>query len=122
MQMTMRQVLSFPLSNALTGGGDGGSDSVSMAHYEMPKHKGKLPVVQIKQRMERLLHDIQDVTVDRVTYKIRSTHNVNELWLLRSDMYQIIAKLHSQSEAARRINSLLPCFSQWIAAKQLSAI
>jgi hypothetical protein len=122
MLMTMRRVLSFPLSSALSGGGAGGCDSVSVSQYELPKHKGKLPVLQIKQRMERVLHDMQDVAVDRVKYKIRSTQNVNELWMLRSDMYQIIAKLHNQSEAAHRINSLLPCFSQWIATKQLSVI
>jgi hypothetical protein len=122
MQMTMRRVLSFPLSNALGGAGEGGSDSVSIDHYEQPKHKGKLPIAHVKQRMELVLHDVGGIDAVRLQFKIRACRTVNELWMLRSDMYQVISMLHSQSEAARRINSLLPCFSQWIASKQLGAI
>jgi hypothetical protein len=122
MLMTMRRVLSFPLSSALSGAAEGGSNSVSFASFELPKHKGKLPIAQIKHRMELVLHDVKSVQVSRLQYKIGATNDVNGLWMLRSDMYQLIAMVHSQSEAARRINSLLPCFSQWISAKQLSLI
>ena len=130
MLITLRQVLRFPLSNALSGGTEGGHDGVSALpstpprtpFFAPPAHKGKLPIEQIKQRMELVLHDAQSVQVARLRYKIRATRDVGELWMLRSDMYQVIATLHSQSEAARRINSLLPSFSQWISAKQLSAV
>jgi hypothetical protein len=120
MLMTPRQVLRFPLSHTLSG--EAGSGGASIADNALPKHKGKLPVVQIKQRMELVLSDIKSLDVDRLLYKIRATLSVNELWMLRSDMHHVIAVVHSQSEAARRINSLLPCFSQWISTKQLIAI
>jgi hypothetical protein len=120
MLMTMRKVLSFPFSSTLSGGG--GSDSVSPAGGTAYGHKGKLPIAQIKQRMELVLHDVKGINAQRMLYKIRAARDVNELWMLRSDMYQVIAMAHNQSEAARRINSLLPCFSQWIGTKQLSAV
>jgi hypothetical protein len=120
MLMTMRQVLSFPFSSTHSGGG--GSESVSPNTDQMPMHKGKLPIDQIKKRMELALHDAKGTSVGGMLYKIRSARNVSDLWMLRSDMYQVIAMEHSQSEAARRINSLLPCFSQWITTKQLIAI
>jgi hypothetical protein len=119
MLMTMRRVLSFPVSSNYGAGG--GSDSVSPAN-NAPLHKGKLPMEQIKQRMQLALHDVTGVNADRLQFRIRSAVSVNELWMLRSDMYQVISMLHNQSEAARRINSLLTCFSQWIANKQLSVI
>jgi hypothetical protein len=122
MLMTMRKVLSFPFSSTHSGIGGGGSDSVSPNPDQMPVHKGKLPIDQIKKRMELALHGATGTSVGGMVYKIRSARNVSDLWMLRSDMYQVIAMEHNQSEAARRINSLLPCFSQWIAAKQLSAI
>ncbi len=121
MLMTIRKVLNFPISGAFTGGGGAGDGASATAHL-LPTHKGKLPIEQIKQRMELVLHDVRSVQVDRLQYKIRATLNVNELWMLRTDLYQAISMLHNQSEAARRINSLLPCFSQWIAAKQLSPV
>jgi hypothetical protein len=122
MLMTMRRVLSFPLSSALGGDGEGGSDSASIASYEYPKVKGKLPIGQIKQRMELVLQDIKGTNVERLQYRIRATSKVNDLWILRSDLYHVISMAHSQSEAVRRINGLLPSFSEWIASTQLRSI
>lgn len=98
MLMLMRRVLSFPL----------------------PKHQGKLPIAQIKERMAQAMQDVDNIHAARLQYKIGATRNVNDLWMLRSDMYQLIATRHSESEAARRINNLSPSFSQWIPAKQLT--
>ncbi len=120
MLMTPRQVLSFPLSRAL--GGEAGSGSASIADDAVPKHKGKLPIEQIKQRMELVLHDVDGSAAAGMLYKIRAARSVNDLWMLRSDLYQVVAVAHNQTEAARRINSLLPSFDQWISTKQLSAI
>jgi hypothetical protein len=44
------------------------------------------------------------------------------LWLLRPEVYELIAQSFSQSEAQRRVNELLPVFEGWIAAKQLNAV
>jgi hypothetical protein len=83
---------------------------------------GKMPLNAIKRQMEQVLHDITGIDIDRLLYKIRATHTVHELWMLRSDMYQTIAKQHSQTVAANRINSLIVCFSHWIAPHQLTPI
>jgi hypothetical protein len=118
MPMTLRKVLSVPFSSTHSGGGD----SAAPGTDPLPAHKGKLPIDQIKKRMELALHDVTGTHVDGMRYKIRSARSAHELWMLRSDMHQVIAVLHNQSEAARRINSLLPCFSQWIGPRQLTAI
>jgi hypothetical protein len=82
----------------------------------------KMPIEQIKLRMELLLHDMKGIAVERLQYKIRSSSTVEVLWMLRSDMYQTISMQHGQSEAALRINGLLPCFNQWIAPRQMVKI
>ncbi len=121
MLMSLRKVMSQSFSNTYSGNG-GGGNSVSPATDQAPAHKGKLPIDQIKHRMELVLHDAKGADVGRMLYKIRSARSADELWMLRSDLYQIVAMQHNQSEAARRINSLLPCFSQWIGPRQLTAI
>jgi hypothetical protein len=82
----------------------------------------KMPIAQIKVHMVQALHDVTGQEIDRLQYKIQSAPTVHALWMLRTDMHQTISKLHSQSEAALRINGLLPCFSQWIAPRQMSNI
>ncbi len=120
MLITMSRVLSFPFST--THNSSGSSDSVSHASGKVPMHKGKLPIAQIKQRMTTALHDVTGIDAERLQFKIRAARSVNDLWMLRSDAYLVISMLHNQSEAAHRINSLLPCFNQWISSKQLSPI
>jgi hypothetical protein len=82
----------------------------------------KMPITQIKAHMVQALHDVKGQEIERLQYKIQSAPTVHALWMLRTDMHQTISKLHSQAEAAMRINSLLPCFSQWIAPRQMSNI
>ncbi len=72
--------------------------------------------------MELLLHDAKGADVGRMLYKIRAARSADALWMLRSDLHQLHRHAAQPSEAARRSNDLLPCFSQWIEARQLTAI
>jgi hypothetical protein len=47
---------------------------------------------------------------------------VKELWMLRSDVHQLISRQLSQQEAAKRINDLMPCFEGWIPSRSLVKI
>lgn len=76
----------------------------------------------IRQSFHAALHDCSDVRAERVMYKINQARTPGELWLLRSDLHQCIAQIHSQSVAAERINNLIPVFEGLLPARQLSRI
>jgi hypothetical protein len=80
------------------------------------------PVEQIRDSLQTLLDDCQDMRSQRVLYKIRVAQTPSELWLLRSDLHQCISQAHTQTEAADRINSLIEVFEGWLPAGQLTRI
>jgi len=82
----------------------------------------RLPIEQIRENLQALLHDCRCMRSQRVIYKINVAQTPAELWLLRSDLHQCIAQTHSQTEAAERINSLLDVFEGWLPAGQLLRI
>lgn len=82
----------------------------------------RVPVDQIKQQLRALLVDCNDKRAQRVSYRISGAVSADELWQIRSELHQCISQLHSQTEAARRINSLLPSFNGWVPARQLVQI
>jgi hypothetical protein len=77
---------------------------------------------KIKLHTELSFQDISSVKSDRLRLKIRSARDVNEVWMLRSDVHQMIAREINQQEAALRINALMPLFEGWIPAKALTSI
>lgn len=78
----------------------------------------QVSVDQIQLQFRALLKDCNDLSAQRVSYRVNGAVSAEELWQLRSELYQCISQLHSQSEAAIRINSLLPSFAGWIPALQ----
>ena len=92
------------------------------ADVNAPMPPGRTPMVEIRKRMNQCMHDMPGIEAERLRFKITAARTVPDLWLLRSDMYQTIAKLQNQSEAALRINSLLVHFAHWMPARQLLKI
>ncbi len=82
----------------------------------------RMTVPQIKQHMLQLVQDVDSAESGRLLYKINMASRASELWMLRTDIYQVVSRLHSQSEAAGRINQLIPCFRGWVEDKQLAHI
>ena len=78
----------------------------------------RVPVDQIKLGFSSLLQDCDDLNAQRVNHRINGAVTADELWQLRNELHQCISRLHSQSEAAKRINSLLPMFEGWVPARQ----
>jgi predicted component of type VI protein secretion system len=74
----------------------------------------KLSLSQIKLNVELSFQDIDGQDAERLRYKVRGAREVKELWMLRSDIHQLISRRFSQQEAAQRINALLPSFEHWI--------
>ena len=81
-----------------------------------------LPLADIQRNLCEALYECQGVRVDRLLYKINTAKTPAELWALRSDLHQCIAQIHTEGEAAHRINGLSAVFKGWIPGTQLTKI
>lgn len=82
----------------------------------------KIDLCDLQDEMRSLMVGCSGDDVQRLGFKITASRKVSELWMLRSDIYQVVARQHSQTEAAKRINGVLTFFEGWIPASQLSRI
>jgi hypothetical protein len=87
-----------------------------------PAPSERLTLEQIRHRLYEALADCKDMSTQRAIYRINVAASPADLWLLRCDLHQCIARVHSQSEASRRINDLLDAFSGWVPSRQLTPI
>lgn len=85
-------------------------------------HKPKMSVSQVKLQLELSFQDMQSHEADHLRHRIRSAREVKDVWMLRSDVHQLISRQISQHVAAERINALLHCFEQWLPEKTLLRI
>jgi hypothetical protein len=124
MMAAMKLIPAIPFMNSSRSSGMSPTSAMDRAEAQVTRAKvrGKMPLPEIKLQMEAALSDMPGIDAERIKYKIRTAGSANELWMIRSDMYQTISKLRSQTEAASRINQLLPCFKQWVPAQQLAVI
>ena len=86
------------------------------------KSPNRMPIEQLRTSLQAVLHDCTDMRTQRVIYKINLARTAGDLWLLRSDLHQCVSQTHNQSEAAQRINSLIPAFEGWLPSGQLIRI
>ena len=82
----------------------------------------RVSLEHIRNSLRQTLHDCTDVKAQRVLYKINTAKTAADLWLVRSDLHQCIAQMHSESIAAERINGLISGFQGWLPSKQLTRI
>lgn len=84
---------------------------------------GPCSLADVKKQLLLVLDDCRNgERYSSIEGRISSADSVIELWLLRSDIYQCVARESGQGEASRRINSLLPVFEGWIPARHLAPI
>ena len=84
--------------------------------------KNRLPLTRIRQSLESLMLDCDSLRAQQVVYRIKMARTPAELWDLRCDMHQCIARVHDQTEASRRINTLVPVFRGWVPPGKLTCI
>jgi hypothetical protein len=93
--------------------------------FQFSKHKAqaqRATLSQIKLRVELSIQELEGQDAERLRYKIRGTREVSDLWMMRSDVYQLISKRQNQAEAAQRVNTLLPLFEGWIPRQQMTQV
>ncbi|MFN3570842.1 MAG: hypothetical protein ACK4VX_11250 [Polaromonas sp.] len=95
---------------------------ISIFAARQPAPARPLTLEQIRQRLYLALADCKDMGTQRAIYRINLAATPEELWLLRCDLHQCIARVHSESEATRRINDLRDAFEGWVPARQLTPI
>jgi hypothetical protein len=117
----MKKVFGIPFSGSEPGPSDGAL-AKAQTKAAIARAQSKVSLQVIQQFMTNAVAEFPGIDTERVLYKIKGSNTAQDLWILRSDLYQVISKAHSQTEAARRINALLPCFSHWIPEQQLTKI
>ncbi|MDB5873444.1 MAG: hypothetical protein JWQ07_2886 [Ramlibacter sp.] len=79
---------------------------------------GKLPQLHrievLRERSAQVLADCTRPHADRVRVQLNKAVTAQQLWLMRSDLYQTVARQHCEAEAVRRLNELLPMFEGWL--------
>jgi ERCC4-type nuclease len=122
--LAMSKALGFEPSGNSRGNSKSFSISLSFSRSraKAEAEKNKMTLSNIKLKVELCFQDVDNKDAERLRYKIRSTREVKDLWMLRSDIHQLISRHISQQEAAKRINELLPCFEHWIPEKSLVKI
>lgn len=80
------------------------------------------PFSSLQQSLQTLLDDCETTRAQRVVRQIKAARTPGELWDLRCELHQCISHVHSQTEASRRINTLVPVFTGWVPPEQLTQI
>jgi hypothetical protein len=63
-------------------------------------------LASLRERMIALLHDCPGLHADRMRSRLQRMPSIQDLWLARCDVFQLIARTHCESIAALRIQSL----------------
>jgi hypothetical protein len=71
-------------------------------------------VDELRRRSLDAIADCTRLNDERVRAQVSRAANAQQLWQLRSDIYQAVARKHCEAEAARRLNELLPAFEGWL--------
>jgi hypothetical protein len=124
MILTMNKLLGFESSGNSRSLSKSFSLSMPFGRSKQPgqEEPKKMTLSQIKLSVELCIQDVQGHEVERLRFKIRTVRDVRELWMLRSDVHQVISRHQNQQTAATAINALLPCFAGWMPANQLLKI
>jgi hypothetical protein len=83
---------------------------------------GRLQLSELRDRTREVLRDCTGVEADRLRIRIGCAADASDLWLMRCDIFQVVANQHLQSVAANRINALLPAFDGWLPRSLLAPV
>lgn len=79
-------------------------------------------LAELRNRAREALQDCSGASADRLRLRICCASDARDIWLMRCDMFQVIAHQHAQSVATSRINELLPAFEGWIPGTLLARV
>ena len=71
-------------------------------------------IEELRQRSLELLADCNQPQDERTRSQLRRAATAQQLWMVRCEIYQAVARQHCEAEAVRRLNALLPEFEGWL--------
>ena len=77
----------------------------------------ELPPQELEDLRRQALATLDDCCgprCEQLRWRLQHAREVQDLWLLRGEIYQQVAREHCQSQAALRVNQLLPAFAGWL--------
>jgi hypothetical protein len=77
---------------------------------------------EIRRLILAALADCERDGAERIRQQARSMRSGTDLWLLRGDVYQLVACEHCEAEARRRVNDLLPAFEGWVPPRAMARL
>ena len=96
--------------------------TLSSLMYESIWEPEKLHIGEVRLLLHDALRQCEGPMCQRMRWRIDAARTAEDLWLLRGEIFQLIARQFYQEEAARRINALLPAFSGWLPAHMLTRV
>ena len=80
------------------------------------------PMDSLRAHMQAVFSDCTGRHCERMRLRIENTATAQDLWLMRGEIFQLVAGQHCQSVAAARLNALVPHFEGWIPDRFLTRI
>ena len=79
-----------------------------------------MPIDDVREKMREALAGCEGPLAERMRWRIDAAQTAQDLWLLRGEVFQLVAGSYCQSEAQQRVNALLPAFDGWLPARLLT--
>lgn len=89
----------------------------SVAEAGKPQH-----LEQLRVQLHEALQRCEGPMCERMRWRIDEAHTAQQLWQLRGEVFQLVARQFCQEEAVRRINALLPAFRSCLPERMLTRV
>lgn len=90
--------------------------------HESTVEPAKPHLEELRLQLHDTLQQCEGPMCERMRWRIDAAHTAQHLWLLRGEIFQLIACQFCQEEAVRRINALLPAFSGRLPERMLTRV
>lgn len=96
--------------------------SLNSLMYESISEPEKLHLGEVRLLLHDALRQCEGPMCQRMRWRIDAARTAEDLWLLRGEIFQLVARQFCQEEAVRRVNTLLPAFSGWLPERTLMRV
>jgi hypothetical protein len=96
-------------------------------HSSRPSSEWQIPIPHagveaVRRQVLSALDDCEGLECDRLRWRLNTAESAQDLWLLRGAIFQLVASQHCQTQAADRINQLLPAFQRVLPSSLVSRV
>jgi hypothetical protein len=81
---------------------------------QSPQPAHALSLNEIRDLILAVVADCECEAAERIRGHAHLMRSAADLWHLRQSVFEVVARRHCESEAARRVNGLVPAFEGWM--------